>query len=344
MEKRNVTVYDIAKEANVSPATVSRVLTGNARVSEEKRKSVEEIIEKYNFQPNAIARSLFKKQTKIIGFVLPDITNPFFSTVYLGIEKYAVNAGYTMMLCDSMSSHELEFTHLRTLAEKQVDAIVFMGGRVNEVKTNPKYADEMNQILARTPIVIVNGKMTGVDCYKIVTDEEKGIAQLVDYLVSLGHREIGILGGTSNVTATKIKHEAFAKALSKHKIEVNKRWIITKGFSMESGYECMRRLLMMKERPTAVLTISDFVAIGAIRAAKEAGLRVPQDISITGFDGTYISEIIDPHLTTVSQNYNAIGKAIIETIDEIVDGKMPQKEKIIDTSLIVRDSCCERTT
>lgn len=339
MTNRDITIYDIAKEANVSPATVSRVLTGSAQVKEDKKERVLEIIKKHNFQPNAVARSLFKKKSMMIGFILPDITNPFFSIVFLEAEKVALELGYSMILCNSMNNSQVESLHLKTLAEKQVDAIIFMGGRVNDVKTNLSYALELQRIAEKMPLVIVNGKMTGVDCYKVVADEEDGIIQLVDYLVGLGHKDIAILGGMTKVTSTSIKHDAYKKALKKHGIKVDKNFIVTGDFSIESGTEGMEKLLKGKRVPTAVMGINDLVAIGAIRSIKAAGLEVPKDISVTGFDGTYISELVSPQLTTVYQNYEDVGKATVDTIIDVIKKIEAPKEKIIKTRLIIRESC-----
>lgn len=339
MEKKHITIYDIAKEVKVSPATVSRVLTGNATVKEEKRLLVEDAIKRHNFQPNALARSLFKKETRTIGFILPNITNPFFSTAFFETEKFALHAGYTMILCDSMNNHEMESKYLNTLAERQVDAIVFMGGRVNDVKIKARYADELNRIGSRIPIVIVNGKMSRVNVYEVFTDENAGMIQLIEYMLGLGHKKIGIIGGVSSVTSTVIKQKAFCETLRKHGIDVNDEWIIPGDFSIESGSECIYQLLKQKDIPTALICINDFVAIGAIQAIKAAGLKVPEDISIAGFDGTYVSEIITPRLTTISQNYGEVGKTIIETITSIVKGEDTQREKIVETKLITGDSC-----
>lgn len=339
MMNKDITIYDIAKEANVSPATVSRVLTGSAQVKNDKKERVLQIIEKHNFQPNAVARSLFKKKSMMIGFILPDITNPFFSIVFLEAEKAALELGYSMILCNSMNNSKVESLHLKTLAEKQVDGVIFMGGRVNTVKTNLNYALELQMLANKIPLVIVNGKMTGVDCYKVVTDEEEGIIELVDYLVELGHKDIAILGGITKVTSTSIKHKAYEKALKKYGIKVDKDLIVTEDFSIESGTRGMDKLLKGKRVPTAVIGINDLVAIGAIRAIKAAGLKVPNNISVTGFDGTYISELVTPQLTTVYQNYEDIGKAAVDTIIGVIEKVEPDKEKIIKIRLIKRESC-----
>ena len=341
MIEKNVTIYDIAKEAKVSPATVSRVLTGSAQVKEDKRERVLEIIKRRKFKPNEVARSLFNKKSMMIGFVLPDITNTFFSTVFIEAEKVSIKLGYSMVLCNSMNNNEVESLHLGVLAEKQVDAIIFMGGRVNEVKTNLNYALELQMLAKKIPLVIINGKMTGVDCYKVYTDEDESIIRIVDYLVGLGHKDIAILGGVSGVTSTLIKHEGYIKGLKKHGIKVDRDFIVTSNFSIESGVSGMEKLLKGKRVPTAVIGINDLVALGAIRAIKAAGLEVPKDISVTGFDGTYISELSTPQLTTVYQSYEELGKAAVDIIIGLIKNIELPKEKIIKSRIIIRESCCK---
>jgi DNA-binding LacI/PurR family transcriptional regulator len=339
MEKKNITVYDIAREAGVSPATVSRVLTGNAAVNEEKKKKILEIIEKYNFQPNALARGLFKKETKTIGIILPDVRNPFFSTIYSMADNAALKQGYTMMLCNSMSNSELESKYMTNLLERQVDALIFMGGRINNLNISEEEKKELHIISERKPLILINGVVKGVDCYKITTEEDKGIEILVDYLVSLGHKKIGVIGGEENITSTIIKHRAFERAMNRNGIEVNKDWIITGGYSIESGTKLVNKIARKKDKPTAVIAINDFVAVGAIRGAKELGLKIPDDISITGFDDTYLSEIVSPQLTTVSHNYEMVGERVVELIINAISKKDIEKEIWIPTSLVIRESC-----
>jgi LacI family transcriptional regulator/LacI family purine nucleotide synthesis repressor/LacI family repressor for deo operon, udp, cdd, tsx, nupC, and nupG len=339
MEKKSITVYDIAKEAGVSPATVSRVLTGSAAVNEEKKKKILQIIEKYNFQPNALARGLFKKETKTIGIILPDVRNPFFSTIYSMADNAALKQGYTMMLCNSMSNSELESKYLISLIEKQVDALIFMGGRINSLNISEDEKKELQLISERKPLILINGVVEGLDCYKVNTEEDKGIEMLVDYLVSLGHKKIGVIGGENNITSTNIKHSAFERAMQKNGIEINRHWIITDGYSIEAGRKLLKKITRNKDKPTAVIAINDFVAVGAIRGAKELGLKIPDDISITGFDDTYLSEIVSPQLTTVSHNYEMVGGRVVELIINAILKKDVEKELWIPTKLVVRESC-----
>ncbi len=343
MEK-SITIYDIAEEAQVSPATVSRVLTGSAHVSSTKREKIEKLIEKYNFQPNALARSLIKKETKTIGFILPDITNPFFSTVFLEAEKYALSMGYTMILCNSMNDNILNVTnieslYLKALSEKQVDGIIFMGGRINESKTNEEYAREMNEILQKTPIVMINGKMKGVDCYKVHTDEKVGIYNLVKYLSDLGHKEIGFIGGIKDISSADDKLKAFRKSVDKFNMITRKEWIIHSGFSIEDGYMNMEKVLRNREIPTAIMAVNDFVAIGAINAAEKYGVKIPEDISITGYDGVYLTDLVKPKITTVSQNFSMLGVTAMDVMVKLLKGEKVKKETVIQTELLIKESC-----
>lgn len=337
--RKKITIYDIAKEAHVSPATVSRILNGSATVSEEKRNAVEEIIKKYDFHPNILARSLLTNESKTIGFILPDITNPFFSTAYFETEKNALEKGYTIILGNSMGDYKIESHLLNVMQEKRVDAIVFMGGRVNNVRRHQKLSDELNQVAERTPVVMVNGKMPGDICYNIKTNEEKGLSELMEYLISLGHKKIGILGGRKGITSSYLKQNVFRKVLKAHNLPCNEDWIIDTGFSISAGVEAVERLMSMKEKPTALIGISDYVAIGIMQTLQSYHIKVPDDISVAGFDGSYISLATNPALTTVSQNYEQIGKEVVNTILDILSHRTTLKTKLIETKLIIRDSC-----
>lgn len=334
-----ITVYDIADEAGVSVSTVSRVLNDSAPVRKKTRDRVTKVMEKYNFQPNALARSLSKKQTKTIGFILPDITNPFFSEVYVKAEKAALDLGFSMFLSNAMNDSEVESLHLKTLVEKQVDGIIFMGGRANDTKTDTKYAEEMKLIMKKTPVVMINGEMDGVDCYKVKTDEAAGFMKGLEYLVSLGHREIALVGGINGITSTDIKLDTFKQNIDFLQIETRPEWIIVSGYSIEGGFEAVERLLLCDKLPTAVIAINDFVAIGVIKAAKAKGLKIPEEISVIGFDNIYLTTLVNPPVTTVSHNYEELAVQAVNIIDGLNNSQSYKKEHILDSKLIVRKSC-----
>jgi len=339
MKKGNITIYDIAKEANVSPATVSRVLTGNANVRPQTMRKILDVIEKYNFRPNSLARSLLHKQSKTIGFILPDINHPFFSTLVQKSEAYALELGYTSFLCSTMNNSENESKYLQNLVEKQVDGIIYLGGRINDTDTDPEYADEMKQVMERIPVVFVNGQMEGVDAHVVRTDEESGIDKLVELLVNLNHSKIGFLGGVEGISSTDMKKSSFVQLIKNKGLTVNNDWVIGSGFSIESGEEVAAQLLYLKDRPTAVICANDLVAIGVIKVLTKFGLKVPDDISVAGFDDIYLAKHFPPGITTVSQNYDQLGQTAINILIDLISGKEAAQETVVPTSLVLRDSC-----
>jgi LacI family transcriptional regulator/LacI family purine nucleotide synthesis repressor/LacI family repressor for deo operon, udp, cdd, tsx, nupC, and nupG len=339
MKKENKTIYDIAKEANVSPATVSRVLTGNAKVRPQTMRKIVEVIEKYNFRPNSLARSLLYKQSKMIGFILPDINHPFFSTLVQKSEAHALELGYTSFLCNTMNSSENESKYLESLIEKQVDGIIYLGGRINDTDTDEEYAEEMKNVMKRIPVVFVNGQMAGVDAHIVRTDEESGLIKLVELLINLNHKKIGFVGGQKGISSTEVKKNTFIKTIKSKGLEVKEEWILDGGFNIESGEEVAAQLLYLRERPTAVVCVNDLVAIGVIKVLTKFGLQVPENISVVGFDDIYLAKYYPPGITTVSQNYDLLGKTAINVLVDLINEKEAEKETIVPTSLVLRDSC-----
>lgn len=344
MLKKARTVYDIAREAGVSPATVSRVLTGSANVSAQKKERVQSVIQKYNYKPNAIARSLIKEESKMIGLILPDITNPFFAELFQQMENYTLRLGYSILLCNAMNDNyanitNLESFYLKTLVEQHVDGIVLMGGRVNESKTNRAHAQEVVEVMDHVPVVMINGRMTGVDCYRVVSDERDGLFQAIDYLYNLGHRKIGFIGGMKGITSTDIKLRAFQSRVKEYGMTCEKGWVIPGTYSVGSGFDAMNQLLNSHELPTAVLAVNDSVAAGALKAAQKRGVSVPGDISIVGFDGTYITDIVTPELTTVRHDYESIARAAIDDIVQKSDRTGARRELLLKSKLLIKESC-----
>ncbi|MBS4219127.1 LacI family DNA-binding transcriptional regulator [Bacillus sp. FJAT-49711] len=339
MKKGNITIYDIAKEASVSPATVSRFLTGNANVRPQTMRRIADAIEKYSFRPNSLARSLLHKQSKTIGFILPDINHPFFSTLVQKSEAHALDLGYTVFLCNTLNNSENESKYLHSLVEKQVDGIIYLGGRINDTETDEEYAQEIKKVMERVPVVFVNGQMTGVDAHVVRTDEESGIENLVELLLNLNHTKIGFLGGKKGISSTDLKKNTFVQTMKGKGFDVNEDWVLGSGFNIESGEDVASRLLYLNERPTALICANDLVAIGVIKILTKFGLKVPEDISVVGFDDIYLAKYFPPGLTTVSQNYDQLGQTAINVLVDLINEREAEKETIVPTSLVLRDSC-----
>ena len=335
---KSVTIYDIAREANVSVATVSRVLNNSAPVKESTRRKIMEIIEKNQFQPNALARSLLKKETGTIAMILPDITNPFFPEVFWGAENMGRELGYTFFLCDSAGDYKRESEYLGILRERRVDGIIFLGGRINVANCPSDLVQEVVDLSVHTPVVLVNGQLAGSGLHRIFTDEAKGAEMVVRHLIELGHRDIAFLGGLEYMSTTRVKIRAVRKVLKEHGLELAPDRIKYGDFSIQAGKTLMDELLASPRRPTAVICVNDFTAVGAIKSASEHGLGIPDDISITGFDGTPLSEAVIPELTTVSQNAYELGKLAVESLHKLINGGKVKKQTVLEPRLIVRKS------
>ena len=243
MEKGTISIYTIAREAGVSPATVSRVLNGSAKVSEEKRIRVQSLIEKYSFTPNALARGLSNVETKVIGLMVSDIRNPFYATLVVECEKAANERGYLMMLCNSLGSNEMELYYLEKFNSQQVDAVIQIGGKVDELISDTGYVEHVNKIASSMP-VLINGKLDGADCYQVNIDEGQAMELLISFLIRNGHRDIALLGGRDNVKSTVDKRLRYRQMLWKYGIPVNEEYIIDgDSYDIESGSEAMRQFI-----------------------------------------------------------------------------------------------------
>lgn len=335
---RQVTIYDIAKEANVSVSTVSRVLNDTAPVKGSTRAKIEELIQKYNFQPNAMARSLLTNETGIIGVIVPDLTNPFFPEVFAGAEEEAQQSGQTFLLSNTIGDYAKESQYLSILREKRVDGIIFLGGRINLKNCDEHLVQELVQCASVIPTVLVNGSLRGTDLIRVATDESAGTALAVRHLIELGHKEIGFIGGESHMTTTSIKLRAFRKTMKDGGLDVREEWLLPDSFSIDSGKRQMLKLLAMKEKPTAVFCVNDYTAIGAIKAVTEAGLTIPDDMSIVGFDDIPLAHHFIPELTTVSQQAHELGRTAVKVLKAMMNKEKVKKLTSLEPQLMIRQS------
>lgn len=334
-----ITIYDIAKEANVSISTVSRVLTGSAPVGKTTLEKVKTVLEKYNFQPNMAARNLTKHPSMMIGVILPDITHPFYSTIFEILQQFALQADYSLLLYNAMNNPDLESRGLQYLQQHQVDGLIFLGGRINYANLPNHYLQELHTFTENIPTVLINGSVPKLKCHHVYTDEASGITQLVDYLVGLGHQHIALLGGNDDITVTATREGAFLRALNKIGLPIVPEWIIRGDFSIEGGMQAMERLHAQTHQPTAIIAVNDLVALGINKYCNKHQISIPDELSLVGFDDIYLAEIITPELTTVSHNYQSLGATAVHIIQELINHRPIIEKTIIDMSLVIRDSC-----
>lgn len=335
---KSLTVRDIAKEACVSVATVSRVLNNSDSVSKKTAEKVQNIIDKFDFRPNALARSLYKKETKIIGCILPDITNYYFAKMFLEIEKQAHSYGYSMFLCNSMNDLELETMYLNTLEEHQVDGVIFMGGRVNEINPNQKHVDEIRKISEKCPLIVINGYVDDDNAYMIMTDDNYAIDRVVKMLVDNGNKKIGFIGGYENISVTYEKVNAFNIAKRKYGLNEEDTFIQFGGLDSTSGYNILKELKENNKMPQALITINDEVAVGVLHACLDYGIKVPDDISVCGYDNVSIAGDSYPMLTTFSHPFEEIGENALKTLKRLMDGKDAVNSQLLRGKIIMRES------
>ena len=327
----SVTIYDIAKKANVSISTVSRVFNGNAVVNKNTKKRVQKIIQEMDYIPNAIARSLVSQSSKTIGLIVSDVTNPFFTDVIDGIDNILSEQGFTILMCDTRYSPERENRYISQMLEKRVDGIIIFSA----------YASDTS-LIAKTksiiPLVSVQSTFNGVDC--INTTDEQGAFEAVDYLIKLGHRKIGFLVyGYDNSTISE-RMKGYLKAHKHNGLNVNHGYIITARYTANGGYYMTKELLEKCPEVTAIFAYNDVTALGAYMAIREKEMKIPEDISIIGYDDIGTASLVKPRLTTVAQPFYEIGKSAAELLLKRIkeDQKYTPQTILLPTKLIVRES------
>ncbi|WP_026653245.1 LacI family DNA-binding transcriptional regulator [Butyrivibrio proteoclasticus] len=334
---KTITIYDIAAEAGVSASTVSRVLNGSASVRKEKKERIQQIIEKYDFKPNALAKGLSDTATKSIGILVADVRNPYYSELFVACEKAAEKKGYSVALVNFHSSKEREMSQLDVLVQQRADAIIQMGGRVDDLITDDTYAEKVRKISGTIPIVIT-GKLDKTAVHSVVIDESLGMDIVMDHLIKLGHKKIALVGGEMRVVSTYKKYQSYREGLAKYGITERGEYVVSSSYDPEAGYEATNKVLELEDRPTAIITINDFAASGALRSIMDHGLRIPEDISIASFDNTYIANLTVPKLTSIDYNYKDYGKKLVDTAIKVSKGQEVASVQMVQPRLVVRES------
>lgn len=343
-EGKAITIYDIAKEAGVSPATVSRVLTKNAKVRPEKREKVEALIAKYNFKPNVLAKGLADTRTRTIGVLAADIRNPYYAALFVACEQAARDAGYTVVLYNSLGKTENEVELLGKLQEQRVDAIIQLGGRVDDLVSSIEYVELINDVMSAIP-VIVTGKLDGTRCHAVRIDSMKAMELLMEHLLELGHRKIALLGGRQDVLATFEKHQMYKQILRENMIAYDPELVSGEGgYEFETGYKLMNEMLKRRTDMTAVIAVNDFTAMGVIKSLNEHNIHIPEDMSVVSYDNTYMCEMSIPRLTSIDYNYGEYGRKLIDTSIAMIEGRKTDTLRMVTPGLVVRESSGQART
>lgn len=326
------TIKDVAERVGASTATVSHVLNSTRFVSQELRQRVLEAIQSLNYQPNAIARSLVKKRTHTIGIIISDILNPFYTAIVRGIEDVTYQSGYNVVLCNTDEDPEKETLYIRILLEKRVDGLILSSAFQEGVHP---YLEQLKTI----PLLTVVRKIRGLVCDAVMGDNTSGGYKAVEHLLGLGHRRIGIICGPPGLSTGAERLEGCKRAMGDHGLAVDRLLVRFGDFKKESGHALAKEILKAKPPPTAIFVMNNRMAVGALQALKESGVRIPEDVSLVSFDDMEWYSFLNHPLTTIDQSPYQMGKAAGETLLQRISGKRKRPKRILSPSrLIVRES------
>jgi len=334
------TYKDIARIARVSTATVSHVINKTRFVSSETKAKVLKAIKALNYHPNALAKSLATRKTHMIALIIPSITNQFFSAVARGVQDETKRRGYYLILCNTDEEEDNEIEYMKMVREKRIDGFIITppGTKENANKMSNEYLVELQK--DGFPFVMI-GRRGNIPNVDVVTSDSRGGAyQAISYLAELGHRRIAFVGGPFSKGVGLGRLRGYQQALREHKLEEDPSLILEGNLEEEGGYQLTRQILSMKLPPTAIFAINDMMAIGALTACHEAGVSVPGDMSIVGYDDIPLVSMVRPRLTSVAQPEYEMGSKSAELLIKRIEKKGLKEGQIIvmNTKLMIRES------
>lgn len=322
-------VKDVAKLAQVSTATVSRVISNKDKVKKETREKVLKAIEVLDYHPNNLGRQLRTMKTMTILVLVPDITNTFFSKILRKIEATAIKNGYEVLLGDTQNKPADKY--FSYFYEKKVDGIISLTSYfdINTLKT----------LSEQCPIVLACENIEGISMPSVTINNILGAETMTRYLIEKGHKDIAYISGPLNGILGKYRMKGFKREMFKNKLKVNDDWIFEGDFTIQSGYDIGMKIIQLDTLPSAIFAANDEMAIGIIKVLTKHGIRVPNDISIVGFDNIVLSEIITPELTTYAQPVEEIGNQAIRKLLDLIENKaLKEMDTLLEGTVLERQS------
>jgi len=332
--RRKITINDVATEAGVSIATVSRVLNKDKNVKDETKVRVMEVIDRLGYHANAMARSLRKKKSYTMGIIVGNVLSPFYSTIAKAVEDTALKYSYNVILCNGGDDPEKESAYLKVLQEKQVEGIILTSSGKNE--------SIIKRVLERNIfMVLLDRRIKGIQCDSVTINNVRSAYEAVSFLIDQGFKRIGIICGPQYIQTGKERLDGYINALSDRGIGVDSDLIKIGTFRKESGRELVGELLDLNNGPDAIFVCNCDMTTGALLELKERGVRIPDDVSLMGFDDADWASIVEPPLTTVLQPVYVMGATAAELLMQRIRGENISDSPInitLDTSLVVRKS------
>ncbi|MGB9678404.1 MAG: LacI family DNA-binding transcriptional regulator [Thermoanaerobacteraceae bacterium] len=324
------TIKDVANLAGVAVSTASYALNNSPRISKETKDKVLAAAKKLNYQPNGIARDLKSSKTNTIGLILSDLSGPFYSELIKGIQDVTLANGYDLIAVSSLGGKDS--TAIKFLKEKRTDGIIILAHNIdNKLISNAARKD--------MPIVVLDRPFNSEYVLNIRADNEGGAYKAVNHLIELGYKEILYLSGPNNSFDNLKRFEGYKRALEEHGIQFNKQWIYQGNFTKDGGYHAAKLMLLQNDLPDAIFSANDEMAIGAIEAFNDAGVEVGKQVGIVGFDDIQLAKYIRPSLTTVKQPMSEMGVLAAQQIFRALNGNFSTNQILLQTELVVRESC-----
>ncbi len=382
------TIYDIAREAGVSIATVSKVINAKGKISQEKRNEIMAIMDRLNYQPSVIASALTGKHTYTIGLLIPDIANPFFAEVARAVEERGHQLGYSVIICGTDNRDERIEQYITVLRQKRVDGIIIGTGVGDSVMLQELSASMPTVVIGREALPaseLFRQRKEGMDVrssrgglarepegkrmaaaygrqphqlpvhsetelnryaepapvnvHTVVADDWQGGRVAADHLLQLRHNKVAVLSESLSISSSRERLRGFRERLAEQGVVLADEHVRQCKYRVEDGKRQAVALLAADDRPTALFCCNDLLAVGALQAAKEAGIRVPEQLSVISFDNTILASVTDPPLTSIAQPMEQLGASAVDLLLQEFDGPQPVKRRIaLQTELIVRSS------
>jgi LacI family transcriptional regulator len=326
------TIRDVARLANVSAATVSRYLNGHLSVPLVTETRINEAVKRLNYTANHSARTLSLGRSKMLGLVLPDIENAFFASFASAAESHAYANGYSLILCNTCNDPAREAHYLDLLKSRQLDALILL-------PTTTQLTNEQMVNLDGLPIVIADENIPKLDVSRVFVDNSEGGYLATRHLIESGHRAVAHIAGPPLFLSGKERLEGYRRALDEYGIPFRDEYVIHGPYETGFGKEASLSLLELALPPTAIFAASDITALGVLQAVRELNLRIPQNVSLVGFDDMPYAQLLSPALTTVRQPVRDMGRCAVDAIVKQLAGTLPRKDEIrLPVALILRDS------
>src|SRR6201986_225420 len=311
-EKKRLDIRDVAKHARVSIATVSRTINNVPTGDKELAKRVWKSIEELNYFPNTQARALVSGRSRLFGLLISEITNPFFPELIQGFEDFAIENNYEILIGSTNYDPQRMEICMRRMIERNVEGVAVMTFGIEEPL--------LNELVSRNiPMVFVDATPPNENVSTLVVNYQEGIRQGVQHLAALGHRKLSFISGPMHQRSCQLRKNDFLNSVAEIGVEPLEEWLVEGAHTLEGGMRAMEKLLKSKELPTAVMCSNDMTAIGALRVLAKEGLRVPEDISVIGFDDIHLAEYVFPPLTTVRMSRNDLARAAFSALRSHVE-------------------------